>query len=156
MFQNSDQFLYLTSAPFYDCGFVLGQRYIMTIYIYIYIYIYRIGHFADKLRPEPMHCEINAWQHYIDLLYLEAVRIKKFDPFVSALAAPIGNRDGDVKEGQPQKTLLRVSDIDSVVERARKQEMLQKSEEDLKQCLQKTGLSGIDLMTCASSRGLTE
>ena len=45
----------------------------------------RIGHFADKLRPEPMHCEINAWQHYIDLLYLEAVRIKKFDPFVSAL-----------------------------------------------------------------------
>ena len=33
-----------------------------------------------------MHCEINAWQHYIDLLYLEAVRIKKFDPFVSALA----------------------------------------------------------------------
>ena len=78
VFQNSDQFLYLTSAPSYDCGFVvLGQRYIMTIYIYIYIYIYRIGHFADKLRPEPMHCEINAWQHYIDLLYLEAVRIKK-------------------------------------------------------------------------------
>ena len=34
----------------------------------------RIGHFADKLRPEPMHCEVNAWQHYIDLLYLEAVR----------------------------------------------------------------------------------
>ena len=34
----------------------------------------RIGHLADKLRPEPMHCEINAWQHYIDLLYLEAVR----------------------------------------------------------------------------------
>ena len=86
-----------------------------------------------------MHCEINAWQHYIDLLYLEAVRRGKFDPFVSALAAPIGNRDGDVKEGQPQKTLLRVSDIDSVGERARKQEMLQKSEEDLKQCLQKTG-----------------
>ena len=99
----------------------------------------RIGHFADKLRPEPMHCEINAWQHYIDLLYLEAVRRGKFDPFVSALAAPIGNRDGDVKEGQPQKTLLRVSDIDSVGERARKQEMLQKSEEDLKQYLQKTG-----------------
>ena len=122
MFQNSDQFLYLTSAPSYDCGFVLGQR-----------YIYRIGHFADKLRPEPMHCEINAWQHYIDLLYL-----------------PVGNRDGDVEEGQPQKTLLRVSDIDSVVERARKQEMLQKSEEDLKQCLQKTGFPHV---RHASGRG---
>ena len=110
----------------------------------------RIGHFADKLRPEPMHCEINAWQHYIDLLYLEAVRRGKFDPFVSALAAPIGNRDGDVKEGQPQKTLLRVSDIDSVGERARKQEMLQKSEEDLKQCLQKTGFPHV---RHASGRG---
>ena len=40
VFQNSDQFLYLTSSPSYDCGFVSGQRYIMTIYIYIYIYIY--------------------------------------------------------------------------------------------------------------------
>ena len=35
-----------------------------------------------------MHCEINAWQHYIDLLYLEAVMRKKFDPFVSVLAHP--------------------------------------------------------------------
>ena len=23
----------------------------------------RIGQFANRLRPEPMHCEINAWQH---------------------------------------------------------------------------------------------
>ena len=114
----------------------------------------RIGHFADKLRPEPMHCEINAWQHYIDLLYLEAVRIKKFDPFVSALAAPIGNRDGDIEEGQPQKTLLRVSDIDSVVERARKQEMLQKSEEDLKQYLQKTGFPHVRHATGEGGCGL--
>ena len=94
----------------------------------------RIGHFADKLRPEPMHCEINTWQHYI-----EAVKRGKFDHFVFALAAPIGNRDGDAEEGRPQKTLLRVSGIKSVGERARKQEILQKSEEDLKQYLQKTG-----------------
>ena len=26
----------------------------------------KIGHSADK--SEPMHCEINAWQRYIDLL----------------------------------------------------------------------------------------
>ena len=94
----------------------------------------RIGHFADKLRPEPMHCEINTWQHYI-----EAVKRGKFDHFVFALAAPIGTRDGDAEEGRPQKTLLRVSGIKSVGERARKQEILQKSEEDLKQYLQKTG-----------------
>ena len=94
----------------------------------------RIGHFADKLRPEPMHCEISTWQHYI-----EAVKRGKFDHFVFALAAPIGNRDGGAEEGRPQKTLLRVSGIKSVGERARKQEILQKSEEDLKQYLQKTG-----------------
>ncbi|PFX27363.1 hypothetical protein AWC38_SpisGene7938 [Stylophora pistillata] len=67
-----------------------------------------------------------------------AVRRGKFDPFVSALGAPIGNRDGDVEEGRSQKTLLRVSGIDSAGERARKQEMFQKTEEDLKQCLLKT------------------
>ena len=33
----------------------------------------RIGVFAVRLRPEPMHCEINAWQHYLDLLYVEAI-----------------------------------------------------------------------------------
>ena len=66
------------------------------------------------------------------------MRRGKFDPFVSVLRAPIGNRDGDVKGGPPPKTLLRVSGTDGVGERARKQEMLQKSEEDLKQYLQET------------------
>ena len=80
----------------------------------------KIGHSADKLRSEPMHCEINAWQRYIDLLYLEAVRRGKFDPFVSALGAPMGKRDEDVDDERPQKSLLRVSGIDSVGERARK------------------------------------
>ena len=27
----------------------------------------RIRQFADRLRPEPLHCEINAWQRFIDL-----------------------------------------------------------------------------------------
>ena len=40
--------------------------------------------------------------------------------------------------------------IESVGERARKQEMLQKSEEDLKQCLQKTGFPHV---RHASSKG---
>ena len=80
----------------------------------------KIGYSADKLRSEPMHCEINAWQRYIYLLYLEAVRRGKFDPFVSALGAPMGNRDEDVEDERPQKSLLRVSGIDSVGERARK------------------------------------
>ena len=72
----------------------------------------KIGHSADKLK--------SAWQRYIDLLYLEAVRRGKFDPFVSTLEAPVGNRDEDVDDERPQKSLSRVSGIDSVGERARK------------------------------------
>ena len=94
----------------------------------------RIGQFADRLRPEPMHCEINAWQHYIDLLYLEAVMRKKFDPFVSVLAAPLGRGDeDDIDEVQLQKSLVKISSLESVGERARQQDLLQQSEEKLRQ-----------------------
>ena len=48
------------------------------------------------------------------------------------------------------KTLLRVSDRDSVGERDRKQEMLQKSEDDLKEYLQKTSFP---LVRHASGKG---
>ena len=37
-----------------------------------------------------------------------------------ALGAPMENRDEDVDDERPQKSLLRVSGIDSVGERARK------------------------------------
>ena len=100
----------------------------------------RIGQFADRLRPEPMHCEINAGQHYIDLLYLEAVMRKKFDPFVSVLAAPLGRGDeDDIDEVQPQKSLVKISSLESVGERARQQDLLQQSEEKLRQHLEKAG-----------------
>ena len=80
----------------------------------------RIGQFADRLRPEPMHCEINAWQHYIDLLYLEAVRRNKFDIFVSVLGAPLGRGDEDyTDEVHPKKSLVEISGVESVGERAR-------------------------------------
>ena len=39
----------------------------------------RIGYFADRLRPEPMHCEINAW---LDLVYLQAVQRNRFNAFI--------------------------------------------------------------------------
>ena len=49
----------------------------------------RIRYFADRLRPEPMHCEINAWQHYLDLVYLQAVQRNRFDDFIAALEEPV-------------------------------------------------------------------
>lgn len=101
----------------------------------------RIGHFADRLRPEPMHCEINAWQHYIDLLYLEAVNRKKFDTFVSVLGAPLGEGDTEtIKERHHQKTSVKSSGIDSAGERARHQHILQQFEESFKQHLEQAGI----------------
>ena len=33
----------------------------------------RIGKFAQQVRPDPLHCEINAWQNLLDILYHEAL-----------------------------------------------------------------------------------
>ena len=85
----------------------------------------RIGQFADWLKLEPIHCEINAWQHYLDLLHLEVVMRNIFDPFVSVLAAPLGRGDeDDIDEVQLQKSLVKISSFESVGERARQQDLL--------------------------------
>ena len=104
----------------------------------------RIGQFADRLRPEPMHCEINAWQHYIDLLYLKAANRSKFDTFTSVLGAPLGKGDEEtVDNGRRQKTGVQISGIDSVGERARQQEILQQSEQNLRQHLEQAGIQHV-------------
>ncbi|CAB3989988.1 Hypothetical predicted protein [Paramuricea clavata] len=50
----------------------------------------RIGLFADRVKPDPLHCEINAWQHVLDLIYSESVRRCAFDKFIQTLSAPVG------------------------------------------------------------------
>lgn len=50
----------------------------------------RIGIFADRVKPDPLHCEINAWQHILDLLYSESLLRCCFEKFVETLSAPIG------------------------------------------------------------------
>ncbi|KAJ7365214.1 hypothetical protein OS493_007866 [Desmophyllum pertusum] len=45
----------------------------------------RIGQFADRQRPEPLHCEINAWQQILSIIYLEFVKRDMFDVFVKVL-----------------------------------------------------------------------
>ena len=52
----------------------------------------RIGLFADRVKPDPLHCEINAWQHMLDLIYSESVRRCAFDKFIQTLSAPVGLR----------------------------------------------------------------
>ncbi|XP_068690926.1 uncharacterized protein [Montipora foliosa] len=48
----------------------------------------RIGQFADRQRPEPLHCEINAWQQILSIIYLEFVKKDMFDVFVRVLSNP--------------------------------------------------------------------
>jgi hypothetical protein len=48
----------------------------------------RIGKFSDFIRPEPLHLEINNWQHVLDLIYKESVRRGVFEIFLSCLSNP--------------------------------------------------------------------
>ena len=45
----------------------------------------RIEIFADRIRPEPLHLEINNWQHVLDLLYKESVCRGCFKEFIEML-----------------------------------------------------------------------
>lgn len=47
-----------------------------------------IGEFAERQRPEPMHCEINAWQNVLNVIYREYVDRDMFSKFTDILAAP--------------------------------------------------------------------
>ena len=55
----------------------------------------RIGIFADRIRPEPLHLEINNWRHVLDILYKEAVRQGKFQKFITVLKNAPVNSDGN-------------------------------------------------------------
>lgn len=48
----------------------------------------RTGQFSDRQRPEPLHCEINAWQQILSIIYLEFVKRDMFDVFVRVLSNP--------------------------------------------------------------------
>lgn len=51
----------------------------------------RIGIFAERQRPEPLHCEINAWQQVLNIIYLESVQRDKFQDFIDVLGAPVSS-----------------------------------------------------------------
>ena len=47
------------------------------------------GIFAERQRPEPIHCEMNAQEQLLHLIYIEYVQRGKFDDFVNILGAPV-------------------------------------------------------------------
>ena len=50
----------------------------------------RIGDFSDRVRPGPLHCEINAWQDILDIIYYESVQRNVFHKFTETLSATVG------------------------------------------------------------------
>ena len=48
----------------------------------------RIGEFADWIRPDSLHLEINNSTHCLNILYFEAVRRGCFAQFIKMLKSP--------------------------------------------------------------------
>ena len=53
----------------------------------------RIDEFADRQRPEPVHNEINAWQHMLNMIYQEALKSGLIDEFLDVLSSPLQVQD---------------------------------------------------------------
>ena len=53
----------------------------------------RIGEYADCQRPEPVHNEINAWQHLLNCIYQEALRRGLIEVFLEILSLPLQASD---------------------------------------------------------------
>ena len=52
-----------------------------------------IGMFADRQRPDPLHLEINSWQHVLDVIYRKAVQMNAFKMFIDILKGPVKPSD---------------------------------------------------------------
>ena len=72
----------------------------------------RIGIFADRLRPDPLHCEINAWQHFLSLAYNESVQRSVFSQFIDILTAPVCVNQHDRQHDNNESTEYVESTID--------------------------------------------
>ena len=49
----------------------------------------RIGLFADRQRPDPLHLEVNNWSHILSMIYREAVLHDNFEVFCKLLSLPV-------------------------------------------------------------------
>jgi hypothetical protein len=62
----------------------------------------RIGIFAERQRPEPLHCEINAWQQVLSIIYLESVQRERFSDFIEVIGAPVSLKTTAADESQSE------------------------------------------------------
>ena len=77
----------------------------------------RIGEFANRQRPEPVHNEINAWQHILNLIYKEALQRNNIELFLEILSSPVDTANNGQVQLSP--TLLTTPHEEGVGERVR-------------------------------------
>ena len=53
----------------------------------------RIGNFAERVKPDPLHCEINVWQNMLDVIYIESVERNLFNDFMEVLSGAVGSQN---------------------------------------------------------------
>lgn len=78
----------------------------------------RIGKFAEQVRPDPLHCEINAWQNLLDILYHEAIARHLFQEFIETLSGAVGSEISDVSrsdDGSDSQAADTVDNDDPVI-----------------------------------------
>ena len=92
----------------------------------------RIREFADKQRPEPMHNEINAWQHLLNLTYQEAVMRGVVSEFLHILSSPITHAMHTVQPLQsPMTCYSNAGNTSGVGSRVRECELASKAATEL-------------------------
>lgn len=104
----------------------------------------RIGEFANRQRPEPVHNEINAWQHILNLIYKEALQRNVIDLFLEILSSPVDiTSNGQVKLSP---TLLTTPHQEGVGEKVRQVDIVNRQarafDEQMQEATAGSGVSG--------------
>lgn len=83
----------------------------------------RIGEYADRQRPEPVHNEINAWQHILNVIYQEALRRGIIETFLEVLSLPL--QASDTNQVRKAVSLTLPNHPEGAGDRARQSDLLQ-------------------------------
>ncbi len=67
----------------------------------------RIGEYADCQTPEPVHDEINVWQHVLNVIYQEALPRKLTEDVLEVLSSPLQVINND----QPRQVISTATSI---------------------------------------------
>ena len=97
----------------------------------------RISIFANRVRPEPVHCEINGWQHLLNLIYQEGLRRNLVLSVLKVLGNPVVQAEIS-RFGDNKLTIMHPnvsSQEGGVGERARQIESLNKKSDEFCQVI---------------------